>query len=300
MAEPTQRSACESLSAKELSEAERRAYVLALVTLANVDSEASPEELAFIQHICAQLGCRLGSRDLVSLDLAAIAASITRPIHRKALFEDLLQMARRDRKWHGGELRVLKFLGDQWGLEPPTLADVVWEQLVGTDAAGVRQLSKETSQAVAQRPEVAQAVSRGFRWLWAAATVVLFLVACMGASVLAGVLDSELLAGVARLEPLAVLLFLAAGCLTGLVVGAASPGRTVLEPAVGAALPLLAVFAFVALFVLPEQDGEGSAALAGSFFAAIVFAFVATMGGAWLGERLTGGRSGDAEKSRAA
>lgn len=274
-----------SLPPAELDAGARRAYVLALVTLANVDSEASPEELAFIHQVCQHFDCRLAPKDLVSLDLPTIAASVKPPAHRQALFADLLRMARRDRKWDGGELRVLKFLGEQWGMEPPSLTDVVWEQLVGVDDEGARQLSQQTSQAVVGRPEVVQAARAGFRWFWVWATVLLFVVACALAGAFASALGGDLLVGVARFEPVAVLLFLGAGFGSGLLIGLVSPGRTVLEPALGAALPLLAAFALVVVFVLPEQDGDGSGTLALSFGLAIVCSFAVTMAGAWLGER---------------
>ncbi len=273
----------------KMSERERRYYMLALTTMAAADNKAASEELAYLQRKCKQLKCRLTKKDFKQYDLGKIAKVIDRAEIQSALFEDLIKMAKKDRKWDPAELSVLKYFASTWKLTPPAIQGVDWAQVSAPDEGKKRELSAKKRERLEQRQDVAKATDPGMRWAWVLISIVVFLAANVGAYLAAGKwwkpIDVDTIAAA---EPLMFVILLAPSLVCGLLVGLISPGRTVREPAIGILVVTLAVLGFFALAVLPAAEGDVDATLWGVAGGTVVGMFVLGLVGAWLGETVTG------------
>ncbi len=273
----------------KLSDRERRYYILALTTMASADKHAAKEELEFIQRRCKQLKCRLTKKDFKAYDLEKIARVITNSKQRSELFQDLIAMAKADRKWDPAELQILKFFSERWKQPLPSIKGVTWDSIDAPKEAATRDLSKNKRAQLEKREELPRATDPGMRWGWVFASIIVFVAAVAGSLFAAGKWWQPInIDTLVAHEPI-LFLFLLAPCLvSGLLVGIVSPGRTVREPAIGILITLLLVFGVLALAVLPDAEGAGYGLLLAISGASTVAMFILALIGAWIGELVTG------------
>lgn len=270
-----------------LTVAEKRSYLLGLITFASSDDGASPPELAIISEAAKRLGGRVHSKDIRKYDLAGIARSIRTPGVRSAFFADIVRLAAADRRWDPRELRVVKYFAGEWNEPLPEVSGVDWnsvETLAGTDLQGASTSQRE---AIATRQKALGAAAPSFLWAYA----VLGALVLMGAFMLfplvlaciAPALPAILAESVAALDLQGILVLVFLGFFSGLVVARASPGSTLTEPVVGAIIPIALLL--LATFRLLTKLGGGIADVPGTYLAiAAAILFGGSLVGAWLGE----------------
>lgn len=117
------------MSSEEPTRSERKAFVRVLSSLAWADGELAEAELEVLHLTASDLQVALGERDLDPRDLDDLAQRVSHPQLRARLLEDLCKLAGADEAVDPGELSTIKFFAERFGLTPPALPGVAWEEV---------------------------------------------------------------------------------------------------------------------------------------------------------------------------
>lgn len=264
--------------------------MMALLTLAHADDALPEEELGLIHETAKKLQYRLLPSDLRTYDLHSIAFAIHRPSLQTALFQDLIRLARADRKWTRQELQVIRFFAQQWNQPLPELKGFDWGSIEIPPPPEFERLSEHKRESIRMRPELVRAADPGLQWNWVFISAGIYLALSCTTSGMFRAVSQDRSAG----QAMGAIVGLGVCFLTGLITGVLSPGRTIREPAIGVILPILIctglLFTVAVGATGPEGVGTGiSLILVISVVAAIQFAVA--MLGAWIGEKIQSSRT---------
>ncbi|MBI2900440.1 MAG: TerB family tellurite resistance protein [Planctomycetes bacterium] len=269
---------------RNLTAQEKRAYLMALITLAASDRGVAPEEAKIIREAARRLNFRLTSRDIRTYDLDSIVRSVTRPSVRSALFSDLLRLAQADRRWAPEELRIIRYLSEQWAQPLPAIPGLDWNQLTAPTPAELERISDGRRDLLQSNPDAIRSADPGMQWLWVVVSAVLYVVLACVCSFAYYFYRGGELSSKGDVGALGVWLFI--GLMTGLLVGMVSPGRTVREAAIGTLLGTVALLLAALQFVRVEA-GQGSSVVVALILMAAL-SYLAALSGSWYGEAMQG------------
>ncbi len=274
------------LDPKDLSVAEKGAVLRALLTIASADDVVTPEEAQKIRRVAGYLSWRVKAKDLAGrrFSLYAISRAIEREPLRKAVLREVVAVASADRRIDPDETQVLKFLCDKWQLPYPDGLGVTWPDVDVSDLEG---LERRLGDELAHGKRVALAAARpDFQWRWVGygmafmTSVVLLGLALLRAAQMADWVTTEGEVKAALGASFAAALFLG-----GALVGSLSPGRTLVEPGLAAALVSVVAgflgYGFIRLF--PPAGYRGVAL---ELVPLAVLAFLLGLAGGVVGEAL--------------
>ncbi len=275
-----------------LTPREKRYYLLALITMASSDEDLAPEELDLIRSRARELDWELIKTDLNTYDIEEIARTIQKPSVQEALFQDLVLMGQADRKWHPEEIKILRYFADSWGKNLPPLNGVDWGKVSPPTASELEETSvrKRESLLSPQNQEIVKSASPGTRWGWVFAATGIYIGLIVTFTILIYVLRDGQEEAPGELNLANTLAGLISCFMTGVIVGVASPGRTLKEPVIGVLLPLIAYsVALMVAAIKYEYYALIIAAISAIGIAGLV-QFTLAMIGAWLGEKISESR----------
>ncbi len=228
---------------EKLPPMERRNYLLALITMASVDDEISEEELDLIKRRATDFNCRIKKSDLKKYDIVKIAEGVRTPSLRDVLFQDLIEMARADRRWLREELSLLRYLSEAWDQSLPgqPFPGMDWRDIVVPSAEEIQETSvrKRNKLANPQNKKILQSAEPGIQWAWVFAATGIYLLIALLFYVLKGESPQNKVAGSGELTLLDVVLGLLPSFLAGFIFGVISPVPTLKEAGIGVSVPVL-------------------------------------------------------------
>ena len=267
------------LDVDSLKVKEKRNYLLTLITLAGSDSDICERELAIIEGAAQRLNITLRESDLRTYDLEELVQGIRRLSLQQAVFTDLIEMAKADRKLVREELRLLRFFAARWGQPLPAIPGVQWHLYKKAEREEVEGWSVERRKSFALRSKALRSVTPVFSLPWVFGSAILqfvfFGIAFPPSLYFLNLQDQR----VNDPKEFATLVAVVVACfLTGFACGYFSKARLGSEPAVGVYLPSLLILGFLAQTITP-----------GMFLASLVFSCVAGFW-TWFGEQMQDAR----------